>query len=301
MPNHSQPSRHLPPPIYIAGSSLSTSKAGPAFGIPSYSHRNIPPRSKAIRPRLRADTFVDEMNEKNLSPPSSNEDEHLERLANARISRHCLTTDQPPKFLSSTVPRPSSIYSVSSSFHARDPPPSGTFLSVAQQGTLSYASEGHQAQTTCRVWRWRPQKDGSVSELPIYSRRQSAGEPPRTAPGEVPGGRKETENDRIRRLMICPWEVLSPRSMKRLEVTTSDPEKLALSNPHRTRSSTKRVVITVLAAMFILLLVADLLLLNIKLLPPAFQQTSSASGRLAKRDSCMVRPILVFFEMIATF
>ncbi|KAM0753138.1 hypothetical protein T439DRAFT_354578 [Meredithblackwellia eburnea MCA 4105] len=116
---------------------------------------------------------------------------------------------------------------------------------------------------------------------------------PRTALGEGPGGRKETETDRLKRLYLCPWEKSSPSAIRRQQQQTSsyaDLEKqqptevwddgrrgraergeVAVEEVEQRREDTKKAFIWIIVAILLTILFADLLLLNIKLLPLAFE------------------------------
>ncbi|KAI5479907.1 hypothetical protein MNV49_002465 [Pseudohyphozyma bogoriensis] len=287
----------IPPPLTIqlpdGTKPVVNPLAPPAFNIPTYSHRTIGRPKVSTRPRITSDTFIQPAAAKStpsliLQAPSEegghestwdsdSELDDLEHVATARISRARLSSI--PAILDPATPSPAprrepSIHSDShSSYHSpshRQSPSAPSYL----------ADTGHANLGQIKVWKWKEEQ----ATLPHYSRdslARNVREEPRTALGEGPGGRKESESDRLKRLYLCPWEMLSPRShRKKLDPTTtvtmSDPEKQCFDKP-RCSVNIRRLFVIVGATLLLLLLVADLLVLNIMLLPPAFHHVSSSS------------------------
>jgi hypothetical protein len=129
--------------------------------------------------------------------------------------------------------------------------------------------------------------------LPAYQRHANGLVDVRTVLGEGPGGREEKESDRLKRLYLCPWDALSPKSF-RSRFTTSqpshalDPEKQPLpsssSTSTRTRAQTARLRLlsTLGMALLILLMLIDLLFVNYR----AFRPSRTLSPAEAQSLTC---------------
>lgn len=129
----------------------------------------------------------------------------------------------------------------------------------------SRGSHSHHQGNALNLW---PSIQPSV-DLPVYSR------------GVADPAPRESEADRVKRLYLCPWERTSPRTfLKFREEARGGPnaksEKEGGAWPAPTavavgcREERRRKLIVAAVSFLVLLLFADLLLLNIALLPLAF-------------------------------
>ena len=109
--------------------------------------------------------------------------------------------------------------------------------------------------------------------LPVYSKKASGNDEEAAQPVEEWREKiifeeneigKGTPSADLKRMYLCPWEVLSPRAFRPQQGT--DVEK----HIPTTTSSFRRHLIPALALFSLLLLLSNLLLFNIKLLPSSF-------------------------------
>ncbi|ORY84109.1 hypothetical protein BCR35DRAFT_351877 [Leucosporidium creatinivorum] len=217
--------------------------------------------------------------------------------------------------ISTQARRTASIYSVSNVALDLPPSPTGTFVSTLDAHaalrnpttrSLAPSRQSSRADSLADIKSTLSRSTsllgvcGGGSEenkrkrgghLPAYQRHASDMVDVRTVLGEGPGGREEKESDRLKRLYLCPWEALSPKSF-RSRFTTSqpshslDPEKQPLpsSTSPRTRAQTARLRLlsTLGIALLILLLLTDLLLVNYR----AFRPSRTLSPAEAQSLTC---------------
>lgn len=194
----------------------------------------------------------------------------------------------------------SSTFSLShSSYQSRSRPasPTGTFISTSNLSTLRPSlgvAAGH-SPPDCRVdvpaaseasssrgAGHDQQHQGLGLGLGLWNSHQPSVDLPVYSRRVVDPAARETEADRLKRLCLCPWERTSPRTFlkfreeaKRATVVASEKNGVATApldaDAMALRSdSRRRKFIVGVAILLVLMLFADLLLLNIALLPLAF-------------------------------
>lgn len=214
------------------------------------------------------------------------------------------------------VRRTASIYSLSDAALDLPSSPTGTFISTLDTHaalrnpiTLPLApsrqssradSLGEGSSTLSRSTSMLGVCGGGVGDekkkkrggrLPAYRRHVSDVVDVTTVLGEGPGRREEKESDRMKRLYLCPWDALSPKSF-RSRFTTSqpshalDPEKQPLpsSSSSRSRAQIARLrLLSILGiSLLVLLLLSDLLLVNYR----AFRPSRALSSAEAQSLTC---------------
>lgn len=210
--------------------------------------------------------------------------------------------------------RTASIYSISHAFERPPSPtsPTGTYVSVANahrglrhaasrslapsrtEGSLGDGSSTLSRSTSIlgMTGHGNEEKKGKRGALPVYQRHASdAVISVKTALGEGPGEREEGEGDRLKRLYLCPWDSLSPKTFRSrfgTSTTASDLEKQPpahtshLTSPSSRAHTARLRLLTLLASLLLLtLLLVDLLLLNIRAFRPSSHPPTSTESQSA--------------------
>lgn len=213
------------------------------------------------------------------------------------------------------VRRTASIYSVSNVALDLPSSPTGTFISTLEAHTAlrnpitrppapsrqpsranslgegsSTLSRSTSVLGVCGGARGEDEKKRTRGgRLPAYQRHASSDVVDvRTVLGEGPGGREEKESDHLKRLYLCPWDALSPKSF-RSRFTTSqsshalDPEKQPLpsSSPRSRAQSARLRLLSILGiSLLLILLFIDLLLLNYRAFRPSHALSSAEAQSL---------------------
>ncbi|KAK4704739.1 hypothetical protein P7C70_g1469, partial [Phenoliferia sp. Uapishka_3] len=221
----------IPPP-----SNLTPPRRGSASSSSSsyHGHNSLPPSPTG--------TFLSTSTGAFSNPTPNPSNDPFSSISHPNDSSFTNSSHAPPPLQQLHRPRAESESSINSS--------------RTRVNTHAWFSSPPQAQSQAR-------RRSSGGELPSYTRRPSVAD-------HVSRGHAEIEADRLKRLYLCPWERLSPRTFRKLKaqeggIVEEKQEVKSREVEEREREKAKKKVVVVGVAVLVLLLLADLLVLNIRL------------------------------------